>query len=337
MKRAGGLGKRRAEEELNAEPQVYFPIEDGQDEIQQAAVMLAHAELSLEEPEKCVPLLRAVVHECDRIGKLKELLEDGEPLPEFEAEQIESLQKLELTDEFYRVFGDSLFRLACLETFNENLADANLLEASLERYALGLESHPKSESLQYAQYRAEIFQKIINKDVEWLKVAEKWLDSVKVKRETDNILPALETLDSIATHVEGENLAHFAAKLVELCKDSEKVAVRIGLLKSLDYIVDFEFDHDNYEACKAAINQTQQTLRAINLEDLQENNTESHKTILLLIAQHHLWRGCLAEAEGISSEADEQYNNAVDIWRQIEKAYDTPIPDHILELEIINN
>ena len=47
MKKAGGLGKRKAEEEPNVEPQVYFPVEDDQDEIQQAAVMLTHAELSL--------------------------------------------------------------------------------------------------------------------------------------------------------------------------------------------------------------------------------------------------------------------------------------------------
>lgn len=50
-KKAGGLGKRKMADTLDSSidtiPNVYFPVDEDLDDIQQVSLMLAHAELSL--------------------------------------------------------------------------------------------------------------------------------------------------------------------------------------------------------------------------------------------------------------------------------------------------
>ena len=344
MKRAAGLGKRKAEAEpeVGAEPeaeaQIYFPVEEDQDEIQQAAVMLAHAELSLDEPEKCIPLLRAVVHECDRIGRLKEMLEEGVEIANVEEEQIAALGKLELTDEFFRVFGDALFRLACVEGDGDGvLATGGMFMAAIERYDLGLALFPASALLKHSRLRARVILSVMDEPSSWQDAADEWLEAIENGKDTSQLLAATEVLEQISPHVDDPRV--YATRLAALCCGSTDVALNMARLKALNHLIDYEFEADNLDACKDLVKQAEETVEGIDVPALQQDDAESHRPLLSLLAQLHLWKGCLADADADdddsegNEEANARYNDAVLLWREIARLYDEPIPEHILALE----
>ena len=376
MKKATGLGKRRAEQMEPAEAddpaQVYFALDDTADEIAQVAIMLAHAELCLEEEEKALPLLRAVVHECDRIGRLKDIIEGqvqeqegGQDLDQehdqehgqehetrsgtanhlslgLESEQIESLRALTLTDEFYRVYGDALYRLAWMEEEKESpdVYNAAFLQSALEIYSDALQIFPASTSLQLSQARARCLA--CSTGEQMTRQLEHWISLIQTLAHGDARLPALLALLSFVTVASSAQLPALAEaspyrRIIDFATADDGEAandpsVQLGVLELYDVLLDDLFEAEEYVQLETQLGHAQTIIDRLDLARISQEDVETYRGLVPRIAQIHLLKGALAEVQEAEAEAQEHYERAKLLWRELSQKLGTEIPEGIQAL-----
>lgn len=337
MTKATGLGKRKAKEPSDDDDDVnegvYFAVDDQQDELEQVSVMFAHAELALDQPEKCIPLLRAVVHECDRLGRTKEALDDGDlegPLLQGLGEQqLAQLRRLELTEEFYRVYGDALYRLALVdEAKDDDSNPLNLLEAAKGFYETGLSIFHESLKLKFSLLRNDMMLAIFEGHQPKVRELFAIISSLAEDRQkyfayTFELFDLLQQQDV--------DLVDFANLILEtIASDEKDDALLLGKLKAINYLIESRFDHDDFEACQQQLTEAHSILCRISFDLLQDDIKQA---LLPIKAQMHIWSGCLAEANDLPvTDVQAEYNKAIETWREINQAFGHEIPKEILEL-----
>lgn len=368
-----GLGKRKAPDTATeetqaqsedksidqADSQLYFPVEDDQDELQHIQTMFSNAEDLIDDPLRAVILFRAVAHECDRLGRLKEKLEEGnEGLDDhnIDKEQTARLRALCLNATFYRIFGDSLYRLAFLEApgdksevfgIEEHVEDdekdeerIQMLEAAIERYQNGLELFDANRELITALQRATLLLSILQSE-----------EDEKVESISKDILAIIKTGNSpledcsffisaieLASTFEGLSRCQLViVGLREILTNLSKQDHRrdLMLLSVLLLQVDDTFERDEVRIARDILEEAETLIATLESAQL-EGHIE--RQFLRLSAQYHIWRGCVSEAQmgdetPTSHEAEDSYNQAVEVWRRISGKYAIPIPQHILDLE----
>ena len=366
-KKPVGLGKRKAPEESgdNAsdgeKEEVYFPVNDEHDEIEQAIVMYEQAEACLDEPEKSVPLLRAVIHECDRLGRLKDLVTTGEDGGLEEKERDDRMRNLLLNEEFYRVFGDALYFLAFFEVdFEEEQettsVNREILQAAIERYQLGLEEFPESKMLNRSLRRSQLVDGCLSGEFP-LEICQGVSELVS---DEDDLMFFVEAAEKMAGMIECERgLVAILVKLVnigeemifekELVLKKESIVSFLSLaLTTVDILFnvdgdDNDDDLDSDNKAKAHIDFDIKIVSEIldacdqiieMLNGKIDEPSSLHQLFLKLIAQFHLLRGSLKEMmEDDNDDAgNQEYALAVETWRKIESAYQVKIPLEILQL-----
>ncbi len=199
MKRAAGLGKRKLAdapdggegamappEGIEGGAEMMFPLlDEEQDDIEQVSGMLSHAQLALDHGERlvCLPLFKAVVHECDRIFKVKDLIESGST-EGLDDGAIERLSTLTITARLFRIFGDGLYYLGSLveapaeekgsykrrrggkEQSKEGHESSKVeyLEAAIRVYRDGLNAFPECALLMASLERARLLRCLCAED-----------------------------------------------------------------------------------------------------------------------------------------------------------------------------
>jgi hypothetical protein len=163
-----GLGskkKARSEEALpeaeKEEKGLYFELDADADQFDELKAMFDTAEATLDDPAKCIPLLRGIVHECTSLYKVG----DSEHNSQFDSadETAEEDQGKKFPATFYRIFGDSLFNLAIMENTPDltegeisNINDKNkqifqqrgdFLKAALDKIEEGIDCYPRNYDL----------------------------------------------------------------------------------------------------------------------------------------------------------------------------------------------
>lgn len=368
-----GLGKRKAPETSTEETQaplegkstgesdaqVYFPVDDDQDELQHIQAMFSNAEDLIDDPPKAVILFRAVAHECDRLGRLKERLEEGDRElgdEDIDEEQTARLRALCLDATFYRILGDSLYRLAFLEISRDKSDALNadyyaedeekseeriqMLEASIERYQNGLELFEGNRELFIALQRATLLKTILlpEDDEKIASVSEKILVAIKsgnnLLEDCSFFISAIE----LASALEGLSQCRLIISGIrEILTTLPKQGPQqdLMLLSVLLLQVDDNFERDKVKTSCEILKEAKALL--LSLEDAQlEGPIE--RQFLKLSAQYHIWKGCVSEAQmedeaATNREAEDSYNRAVEVWRTISNKYAISIPQHILDLE----
>lgn len=359
MGKAAGLGKRKRssedvhlEEETTSGPaDVYFAADEDQSEMEQVATMLAHAEMCLDEGEKCIPLLRAVVHECDRLGKLKEALQEGERPPLKIAEIIESmseeertsLKDMELDAKFYRIYGDALFRLSFLETENEpcNLA---ILEAAIDIYQCAPTENPPSVALASSLERAAVIASLSIKEKK-VRVS-KWLDLIRTIEHVDTVNVELAKFFE-ALHILKDmrvSLENFCVEILEKISSllDNDPSVCFGLVQlandSLDAMLsrieedDLDLNIEIATQVNSIIRLIKSTLQSLDLVKCAQKDPETHTMLLPAISQLYIWSGCWADMQDDADMADIEYTKAVEIWEECSSRYGLEIPEEVLAL-----
>ena len=163
-----GLGskkKSRSEEQISEkggdkdENGLYFELEADADHFDELSAMFDTAEATLDDPSKCIPLFRGIVHECSSLYKAGTDNNEGDPSNDND----EKCEDKKFPAKFYRIFGDSLFNLAIMENVPDlteieigKSSDANkqifqqrgdFLKAALDKVEEGLDTYPEDLNL----------------------------------------------------------------------------------------------------------------------------------------------------------------------------------------------
>lgn len=368
MGRATGLGKRKrpasADDRGEEDADVYFAADEAENEVEQAATMLAHAEMCLEEREKCIPLLRAVIHECDRLGKLKEALE-GEEDAEGDASEtaavVESLSEeerarvkgLTLDAKFYQTFGDALFRLAILEAGEEEPCNEEMLKVSIQVYRGGLaendeHQHPPSLSLISSLKRALILAHVSCGE-EGEREISAWLDLIVGVEDAHAAAPLLARLFEtvqMASDLRGVMWEAARVEILERVSPSLSQAdptIGLGLIQmandALDHIIggiesdETELTGDASDRVETILRLAQSHVTAINLDEIAQSDPDVHTLLLPAISQLFIWSGCWADMQDRAELANAEYSRAVAAWEECSTRYGMEIPEEVLALK----
>ena len=205
-----GLGKRKTPkataDEESIDIELYFPVADEQDDWQQVLAMYKHAEQVREDPQQALPLFRAVVHECDRLAKLKEQLEVRNSPEDLDEETREMLSKFKMDASFFRVFGDALFRLACFEPSDYN-------KDALDEETSHVDTSPNEETSNMDTSTDEEEESSVNKDL-LLAALDKYETGLELFRKDDQLCFS-------------NALAAFVACDLQLRSDSDEIITKI--------------------------------------------------------------------------------------------------------------
>lgn len=368
-----GLGKRKTpdtpgeglqeqpegEKMEEIDPQVYFPVEDDQDELQQIQVMFANAEEFIDDPYKATILFRAVAHECDRLGRQRDELDEtkGGCGDQSTSEDPADCRKApSLNASFYRIFGDSLYHLAFLETAGEEGGASDdedraedeekakeriqLLAAAIERYQNGLELFRGSHELFSSLQRALLLRSILAPERE--ERLEDTLQSIATivrsssasLEDSGFFIAAVELASTFGGLSQCQTVTSTIEELLTSVVE-QNPRQKLMLLSVLLLRIDDAFDRDEINVACGLLEKADTLVASLAGSQLDE---ASERHFLKLSAQHHIWKGCVSEAQSddtavAASEANVFYNQAVDTWRRISDKYAIPIPKHILELE----
>ncbi|PJF18770.1 hypothetical protein PSACC_01408 [Paramicrosporidium saccamoebae] len=342
MKKATGLNKRKQPEE---DAEVYFPVDETSNEVDQAAVMFAYAEEHFDDPEKCVPLLNAVIHECDRIGRIKEALEEGEGLEGIDEDAIESLKALKLDGKFYRVYGDALVTLGMLGKDEDIICEEQYLEAASQIYQTGLQLDNNDHYLKTSVKRIEIIRLIQDQDPEYARATKEYCELIEQAPDRNDALQPAMRLFTRAFPL-CEDPSAMATEVLRICPEADqRIPVVIVKLQAYYSLAD---SHFNYEECaeekqkilkfREYMDKAKELIDSLDLSAIEAESTDSHKALLPFIAQYYLSIGCLNEYELEGPEATENfdsldYKKAIELWKLMEDKYSVPIPCEIKELE----
>ena len=358
---ARGLGKRKATAEApsnattskqqktdadEGDQSSYFPImEEAQDEIEQVSLMLAFAEQSLadeanedDDNNRAKSLLRAVVHECDRIGKIKEILEEGDQsqlaLLDLDEESLASLKALTLRDELFRVMAEGLYRLSQVESEAES---EGLLAAAIERAQVGLEMFPQSLSLRVCLLRLQLTESKIEEYLEAIAA-----DAVNLERSLMQAMEMAVTLHELETPI----MEMITSKWDALSGEIKLAAAKMAL-DSLDVLA----EEDAYQSILSRMLFVHKVLSQSQSKEQsadEDSDVESKIAMDTVQARFHLWEGCVWDMEedftdaditlpheGIPQSADAQtaYALAIAIHERLHQEHGLPIPDWIEDLQ----
>lgn len=136
------------EQQPSEQKGLYFELEADADHIDELQAMFDTAEAVLDEPEKSIPLLRGVVHECNALfGNEEHEEEEAEQEGGEKEERFSEAKKFPAR--FYRIFGEALFNLAIMEnpSDSKSVERGDFLKASLDRIDAGLDIHEDEASL----------------------------------------------------------------------------------------------------------------------------------------------------------------------------------------------
>lgn len=236
VSRPGGLGNKKkirsnedCPEAKDEEGGLIFELDSDADQIDELKVMFDTAESVLDEPEKCIPLLRGIVHECHALESGPNAEEDkgeGTSQNSTETQEEQAVMPHNFPAPFYRIFGEALFNLAIMENPNDQKSDdrTEFLKAALCKLEEGLERHAKNMEL--LESRAVVLAALVAQGDDF--------SALKLPNGLSEVLTSKETVESKQKVLE----RIFDCRLESLNAKSAKKLIQIILSLFDDFLQD---------------------------------------------------------------------------------------------------
>ena len=373
-KRPRGLGAKEKtppviNEKEHPEGECFFALDEDKEPslLEMIAVMLRHAEASIpsfnlieddEEDDrlpKCVSLFRAVVHECSRIGSLKEELDEKDD-PEAENDkELSEIRELILGARFYAIYADALYFVAALDPELEKSDALKLLEQAIQFYELAkeecIENRPESIVLTVKMGTVRCLIQCFgggNNDL-----SEGIKELVGLKDEDDQFSAALWRIvqfqENMLRHAKGGPgsgsdtcLTVFRTLQTEELSAKKLDAVLCEQISHVAFIIlESHLDHSDssgIELCVCLIAFLKAQLSMINCAK-DSDERDDYIELSKALSQAYIWDGCFCEAfdervDQVEVDAQQSYNLAVAVYRDLNERFEVEIPKDILDLEI---